>query len=162
MRLFNVYGPRARITNDYGAVFGTFLAQKLHNKPLTIVGDGLQKRDFIHVKDVISLIKKAMHSKISNGVFNVGSSDPKSIMDIVDLLGPITTVKLRKRPGEPNCTWADISKAYDIFKWTPQIKFESGVRDMLKNIEYWRNAPVWSRDSIACETDTWFKYLGDN
>ena len=72
LRFFNVYGPRSRTTGAYGAVFGVFLAQKLAKKPLTIVGDGNQTRDFIHVYDLVSAIIKAAKSKQFGQAYNLG------------------------------------------------------------------------------------------
>jgi len=59
LRLFNVYGPRSRTTGAYGAVFGVFLSQKIHNKPYTVVGDGTQTRDFTYVTDVAAAFLRA-------------------------------------------------------------------------------------------------------
>ena len=110
LRFFNVYGPRARTSGTYGAVFGVFLAQKLANKPFTVVGDGKQKRDFTYVSDVVDAIITLQKSKRFNGeIFNVGSNTTVSVNKIVKLLkGKV--VKIPKRPGEPDITYADIRK----------------------------------------------------
>ena len=71
LRFFNIYGPRSRTSGAYGAVFGVFLAQKISNKPLTIVGDGKQTRDFLHVKDLTKAIIKAAYSKKIGKIYNV-------------------------------------------------------------------------------------------
>ncbi|MBT3822515.1 MAG: NAD-dependent dehydratase, partial [Nitrospinaceae bacterium] len=65
-----------------------------------------------------------------------------------------------KRPGEPDCTFADTKKIQEALDWRPRVSFEEGVTVMLKNIELWRKAPVWSKDSIAEATEDWFEYLG--
>ena len=110
VRLFNVYGPRARTSGTYGAVFGVFLAQLLAGEPLTIVGDGEQTRDFTFVTDVVdALIAVAESDKIGE-IYNVGSGQPVSVNELVRLLGSPPSVHIPKRPGEPDCTWADISK----------------------------------------------------
>lgn len=160
LRLFNVYGPRARTTGTYGAVFGVFLAQKLAGKPFTIVGDGTQTRDFTYVSDVADAFLKAADSNQSGEVFNIGSGGTYSVNQIVEILEG-KSVYLPKRPGEPDCTFADISKAVQDLSWTPCISFKDGVKKMLDQIEYWRTAPVWDPDSIAKATSEWFKYLGD-
>ena len=67
-----------------------------------------------------------------------------------------------KRPGEPDCTWADIGKIKRELKWRPQVSFEDGVARMLKDIEAWRDAPLWDPQSIAEATKTWFQYLGNS
>lgn len=87
LRLFNVYGTRSRTSGTYGAVFGVFLAQKLANKPFTVVGDGNQTRDFTYVTDIANAFYMAAISEISNEVFNVGSGGTYSINRLCDLLG---------------------------------------------------------------------------
>jgi UDP-glucose 4-epimerase len=66
-----------------------------------------------------------------------------------------------KRPGEPDCTFADISKIKKVLGWYPKTSFEEGVRIMLKNIDYWKKAPIWTPDKIEKATEVWFKYLSD-
>lgn len=159
MRFFNVYGPRHRTSGTYGAVFGVFLAQLLNNKPLTIVGDGEQTRDFTFVTDVVDACYTAAKSNITNEIFNVGSDNTYSINYLVELLGG-EKVYIPKRPGEPDCTYADISKIKKMLNWTPKVSFEEGVKIMLENIEQWRESPVWNESSIQTATQDWFKYLG--
>ncbi len=160
LRFFNVYGPRSRTSGTYGAVFGIFLRQKLANEPFTVVGDGTQKRDFVFVTDVADALVKAAASEVQGEAFNVGAGRPQSINRLVELLGgPVTFVP--KRPGEPDCTHADIAKIQKRLGWAPSVFFEKGVRIMLEHIEYWRNAPLWTPDSIAEATKDWFEYLGD-
>ena len=160
LRLFNVYGPRSRTSGTYGAVFGVFLAQKLAGKPFTIVGDGTQTRDFTFVTDVIDAFVRAAESNLEGEVFNVGSDNTYSVNRLVSLLGG-DVVYVPKRPGEPDCTYADISKIKRMLDWRPRVSFEDGVRIMLENIELWREAPVWEKSSIAEATRDWFAYLGD-
>ena len=105
-----MYGPRARTSGTYGAVFGVFLAQKLANKPFTVVGDGSQTRDFTYVSDIVSALFAAAESSVSGEIINIGSNNTYSINRLVELLeGEV--VFIPKRPGEPDCTWADINKA---------------------------------------------------
>ena len=160
LRLFNVYGPRARTSSAYGAVFGVFLAQKLAGKPFTVVGDGTQTRDFTFVTDVVEALVRAAESKIDGEVFNVGSGNPNSVNHLVSLLGA-AVVHVPKRPGEPDRTFADITKISGVLGWCPKVSFEEGVGVVQQNIEQWRDAPVWDEDSIAASTKEWFKYLGD-
>ena len=87
LRLFNVYGPRSRTSGTYGAVFGVFLAQILANKPLTIVGDGTQTRDFTFVSDVVRAFILAANSPASGAVFNIGTSEPIAVNRLVKALG---------------------------------------------------------------------------
>lgn len=159
LRLFNVYGPRARTSGTYGAVFGVFLAQKLAGKPLTVVGDGTQTRDFTFVTDVVAAFVQAAESDIDGEILNVGSGNTYSVNYLVSLLGS-DVVHVPKRPGEPDCTFADTAKISRMLGWRPKVSFEEGVGIMLQNIEHWRNAPVWDVSSIADATRDWFKFLG--
>ncbi len=158
LRFFNVYGPRSRTTGTYGAVFGIFLAQKIGNKPFTVVGNGKQTRDFTYVTDIVSSISAALKSKIKNDYINIGSGKTYSINLLVKLLGG-KKIYIPKRPGEPDCTWADIKKAKKLLKWKPKIKLEDGVELMLKNIEWWNDAPLWTPNKIKKATKNWFKYV---
>ena len=160
MRFFNVYGVRHRTSGTYGAVFGVFLAQLLNDKPLTIVGDGEQTRDFTYVTDIVDACFLASQSEITQEIFNVGSDNTYSINHLADLLGG-ERIYIPKRPGEPDCTYADISKIKSTLGWTPKVSFEVGVKIMLENIEQWREAPVWDEKKIEVATKDWFEYLGD-
>ena len=160
LRLFNVYGPRSRTSGAYGAVFGVFLAQKLAGKALTVVGDGNQTRDFTFVTDVVEAMIRAAESDVAGEVFNVGSGNTYSINHLVSLLGG-ETVGMPKRPGEPDCTFADIRKASSVLGWTPAVQFDEGVGKLLGEISRWEDAPLWDPESIVQATQTWFEYLGE-
>jgi UDP-glucose 4-epimerase len=159
LRLFNVYGPRSRTSGAYGAVFGVFLKQKLANKPYTVVGDGQQTRDFTFVSDVVEAFVKAAQSDVTNEIINVCSGQPQSVLRLVELLGGEITY-IPKRPGEPDCTWGDITKAKTLLGWEPQVSFPDGVAQMIEHIDLWKEAPLWTPDSIQEATKEWFKYLG--
>lgn len=158
LRLFNVFGPRSRTTGTYGAVFGVFLAQKLHGKPLTVVGDGSQTRDFTYVSDVADAFYAAAQSSLANTFMNVGSSGHYSVNRLVSLLGGSITY-IPKRPGEPDCTFADISKIQNLLGWKPKVSFEEGVRRIVERIEDFKDAPLWEEQSIREATKNWFHYL---
>lgn len=158
LRLFNVYGPRSRTSGIYGAVFGVFLAQKLADQPFTVIGDGTQTRDFTFVTDVVDAIVRAVQSDLRSDVLNVGSGNAYSINRLVELLGG-EVVFIPKRPGEPDCTLADITKIRRLLGWEPKISLEEGVRIMLENIGYWRQAPVWTPEKIEEATRDWFEHL---
>ena len=159
IRIFNAYGPRVRTTGAYGAVFGVFFKQKLEGKPLTVVGDGTQTRDFLYVTDVAEAFRLAAETEKIGEIWNLGAGNPQSVNRLVELLGG-EKVYIPKRPGEPDCTWADIGKIKRDLKWRPRVSFEEGVARMLKDIEAWRDAPLWDPQSIAEATKTWFQYLG--
>jgi len=161
VRIFNAYGIRSRTSGAYGAVFGVFLAQKLAGKPLTVVGDGTQRRDFVYASDVARAFYLAARTERRNEIYNLGAGNPQSVNRLVELLGG-EAVHVPKRPGEPDCTWADIRKIRAHLGWEPQVSFEQGVATMLQHIDYWRHAPVWDPDSIAAATKTWFAFLTRN
>jgi len=157
-RFFNVYGVRSRTSGTYGAVFGVFLAQKLAKKPLTIVGDGNQKRDFTYVTDIAKGLIQAAEADVSQEIFNLGSGEPKSINQLADLIGG-DRIYIPKRPGEPDVTHANISKAKRMISYKPKVKFKEGVQRTLENIDYWKDAPVWTAETIQTVTGSWFKNL---
>jgi UDP-glucose 4-epimerase len=161
LRLFNVFGTRSRTSGTYGAVFGVFLAQKLAGKPLTIVGDGSQSRDFTYVTDVANAFLKAAQSDAVNEIFNVGSKNTQTINQLASFLGGEITY-IPKRPGEPDCTFADTKKIESSLNWLPEVSFEQGVKNMLENINFWKDAPVWDPESIREATKEWFSLLGNN
>ena len=162
LRLFNVYGTRSRTSGTYGAVFGVFLAQKLSRSAFTIVGDGNQTRDFTYVSDVIRAIICAAKSNKIGEIYNVGSNESVSVNKIVKLLGAEKITYIPKRPGEPDKSLAGINKIKQELNWEPKIKIEEGIKQLLKNIDYWKNAPVWNHESISKATKDWFKYLKKN
>lgn len=159
LRLFNVYGTRSRTSGTYGAVFGVFLAQKLAGKPFTVVGTGEQTRDFTYVTDVADAFYQAAVSDLVNETFNVGSGGTYSVNRLCELLGG-ETVHIPKRPGEPDCTFADTGKIEQALGWKAKISLEEGVAKILEQIDYWREAPVWTPDTIQTATKDWFQYLG--
>ena len=158
IRIFNAYGARSRTSGAYGAVFGVFLKQKLEGAPFTVVGDGTQSRDFLYVTDVARAFYKAAVTERVGEIYNLGAGNPQAVNRLVELLGgPV--VHIPKRPGEPDCTWADITKIKTELGWTQKVSFEEGVQRILDNIEYWRNAPLWDPTTIAKATRTWFEML---
>jgi UDP-glucose 4-epimerase len=161
LRLFNVYGPRSRTSGTYGAVFGVFLAQKNHGKPFTVVGDGDQTRDFTFVTDVAEAFICAAESDVSGECLNVGSGDHYSVNELVKLLGG-EIVYIPKRPGEPDCTFADVGKINTLLGWKAKVSFDEGVQQMLEHMNDWREAPVWEPASIEKATEKWFHCLGED
>ncbi len=159
IRIFNAYGTRSRTSGAYGAVFGVFLRQKLAGQPFTVVSDGTQKRDFVYVTDVAEAFRLGAMTERTGEIWNLGAGNPQSVNRLVELLGG-TVVYVPKRPGEPDCTWADISTITRDLDWAPAVSFEEGVGRMLAEIEYWRKAPLWDSESIAAATKTWHQYLG--
>lgn len=162
LRFFNVYGPRARTSGTYGAVFGVFLAQKINSQPLTVVGDGTQTRDFTYVSDVVNAIIVAANAQGATeprfAVYNVGSGATVSVNRLVDLLDS-KKVHIPRRPGEPDCTFANIDKIRSELDWEPKVSIEEGVGHLLDHIDLWADAPVWNPATIEKATESWFRYL---
>jgi len=156
IRIFNAYGPRVRTTGAYGAVFGVFFKQKLAGKPFTVIGDGQQRRDFVYVTDVAEAFLRAGESRFAGHVWNLGAGSPQTVNRLVELLGgPV--VHIPKRPGEPDCTWADVGKIQSELGWKPTVAFDQGVRRMMEDIEFWRDAPLWEPQSVARASEMWFR-----
>ena len=160
LRFFNIYGPRSRTTGAYGAVFGVFLAQKLANKPFTIVGNGNQTRDFTYVNDLVEAIILSAQKAEKGKIYNVGSGKETSVNKIADIIKGERVV-IPKRPGEPDRSLADISKIKNELNWKPKNSIEEGIALLLKDIKYWQDAPVWTPKSISKATKDWFKFLGN-
>jgi UDP-glucose 4-epimerase len=91
----------------------------------------------------------------------LGAGAPQSVLRLVELL-QCETVHIPKRPGEPDCTFANIEKIKRDLGWRPEVPFEEGVARILENIDYWADAPLWDESKIAQATKTWFKYLDPN
>ena len=158
LRFFNVYGKRSRTSGSYGAMFGIFLAQKINNKSFTVVGNGKQKRDFTYISDIISAFIASMKLKEKGLILNIGSGKCHSVNYIIKLLVGNKTY-IPKRPGEPQVTWANINKAKKFLDWKPKVSIEEGVKILLNNVNYWKNAPLWDKKKIRVATKDWFKYL---
>lgn len=163
IRIFNAFGERINTKGVYGSVFPVFFKQFLEKKPLTLVGDGKQKRDYVYVTDVAkAFIKLSLSKSINQEIFNLGSGKPISINYLISKLcgKNYKIIKLPKRPAEPNITYANIKKIKSLVKWKPMISFEEGLENMKKNIEYWRESKLWTKKIIKKHTETWFNYLG--
>jgi UDP-glucose 4-epimerase len=125
------------------------------------VGDGTQTRDFTFVTDVVDAFVRAAESDVSGQIMNVGAGAPQSVNRLVSLLSG-DVVNIPKRPGEPDCTFADTTKISSQLGWKPQVSFEEGVERMLSELDRWRDSPVWDESSISEATRDWFTHLGDN
>ncbi len=131
-RFFNVYGPRLNRTSQYGAVFSNFLTQKKRQKPLTIVGNGRQTRDFIHVDDLTNAFVILAKSNLKNKIYNLGSGKETSINKIASTIGG-KKIFISKRPGDPNRSCANISKIKKDIHWQPKISINEGIRRLFKD-----------------------------
>lgn len=131
-RFFNVYGPRLNTSGQYSAVMGNFLSQTKNKKPLTIVGDGKQTRDFIHVDDLANAFIKVIKSKLIKKIYNLGSGKRTSINTIAKIFGGKRKF-IPLRPGEPKNSLANISKLKKDINWKPKISIEKGIKKLLQN-----------------------------
>ena len=123
LRYFNVFGNRSPQRGQYAPVIGIFQRQRDAGEPLTIVGDGSQRRDFVHVEDVAraNYLASLMPLKGHEGeVFNVGTGSAYSIKEIADAISD-DQVYIPKRDGEMSVTLADITKIGEVIGWKPEI-----------------------------------------
>ena len=131
-RFFNIYGPRLKTSGPYSAVIGKFLKQKKNRKCLTIVGDGKQTRDFIHVDDLADVFLKIIKSKYVNKIYNLGSGKKTSINTIAKIFnGKKKFIPIR--PGEPKNSVANIKKIKKEINWKPKISIEQGIKNLLSS-----------------------------
>ena len=134
LRYFNVYGSRMDMEGEYSTVIGKFLRLKGQGRPLTIIGDGKQTRDFTNVRDVVEA--NILASQIESGggeVVNVGAGDSHSVQEIADIIGG-EHVYIPERPGEVRDTLADISKAKRILGWEPKVSLKDGIDQLINNV----------------------------
>jgi UDP-glucose 4-epimerase len=138
-----------------------FLKQFIERKPFTIIGDGMQMRDFIHVKDVCRAFIKAAELDVQNEVINIGASNPCSIYHLSKMIAGEDYPRqyLPWREGEPKVTYADIRKANRLLNWFPLIKIKDGVEEMLENLSNYADAPLWTEETILEKQTEWNKYL---
>lgn len=161
LRITTAYGPGMRSRGAYGSVMKVFLPQKANDAPYTVTGSLSQSRDFVYVDDVADAFIKAAESDVEGEIFNVGFGQPTTLERLIDLLGADSgIVYLPKRPGEPDMTWADISKIRSMLGWEPKVPIEDGVKVMLNHLEQWKNEPVWTPEKIEQATKEWFRWLG--
>jgi len=162
IRIFNAFGERINTKGVYGSVFPVFFKQILENKPITLVGDGEQMRDYVYVTDVAkAFIKISMLQKVNQETFNLGSGRPISIKYLISKLCSknYKIIKLPRRPAEPQITHANITKIKKLTGWKPAISFDEGLSRMKQNINYWSNSKLWTKKNIDKHTKNWFKYL---
>ncbi len=133
LRYFNVYGPRQPSVGAYALVLGIFLRQWKAGEPLTIHGSGEQRRDFIHVKDIVEANVAAFRSKAEGTVVNVGSGTNISVKELADLISSKQILQPR-RAGDAEITLADLQKTMRLLGWAPKIKFEDGIRELKESL----------------------------
>jgi len=130
LRYFNVYGPREPIKGHYAPVIGLFKRQSLEGRRMTIVGDGLQKRDFTYIDDVVSANICAMSSSINHSVYNVGTGKNYEIIEVGDMIKNNSGFEhIGERPAEVRETLADISKTTSELGWKPVWSLEDKINE---------------------------------
>jgi UDP-glucose 4-epimerase len=131
-RYFNVYGDRSPTTGQYAPVIGIFKKQKGNNESLTVVGDGLQRRDFVNVQDVVNANVMAMFANLEDScygeVYNIGSGENISILEIAKMISD-NYIHISPREGEARTTLANIDKVRKTFEWEPKIKIEQWIEE---------------------------------
>ena len=143
----------AKIAKKYGAEV-PFLRPKKLAKDLSTTEEGL--------KHALISYEKIKKKKFSIGVFITATDIFRKVNWITFAVKKLKSKFefIKKRPGEPDCTFADITKIQKYLKWHPKINIEEGVKKLINEIKYWENAPVWTPDSIKEATKDWFKFLG--
>lgn len=161
LRITTAYGPGMSVSaGGYGSAIKVFMAQKAHGAPYTVIGDGSQSRDFVSVDDVVDAFIKAAESSVRGEIFNVGSRKPTTIKRLLELLGDSDNiVHLPRRPGEPDMTWADITKIRQVLGWKPKVTLEKGIDAMLSKLSEWSEVKVWSKEAIIKATAKWNEVL---
>ena len=135
-RYFNVYGNRQPLKGQYAPVIGIFLRQLAAGEPLTIVGDGEQRRDFTHVDDVVNANIKAALANIDDKcfgqVYNVGTGLNHSINEIAAMISD-NKINIPARPGESKISLANNTKLRETFDWKPTVKLEDWIKGALND-----------------------------
>ena len=132
LRYFSVYGPRMDLEGAYATVIGAFMRARREGRPLEIRGDGEQRRDFTHVRDVVRANLAAMDCALEDGsAINVGRGEALSVNRIAELIGG-PRVNVAPRPGEPRDTLADLARSRAILGWSPEVETEDGVRELMR------------------------------
>jgi nucleoside-diphosphate-sugar epimerase len=129
LRYFNVYGPRQPQTGAYALVLGIFLRRHADKQVLEIHGDGRQRRDFVHVRDVVTANIAALESPLRGEIFNVGSGENISVKELADMISP-HQLHVEGRKGDSAATLADISRIKAQLGWSPQISFAEGLKEL--------------------------------
>jgi nucleoside-diphosphate-sugar epimerase len=132
LRYFSVYGPRMDLQGAYATVIGAFLRARREGRPLEIRGDGEQRRDFTHVRDVVRANLAAIDCEVADGsAINVGRGRALSVNQIAALIGG-PSVNVAARAGEPRDTLADLRRSRELLGWRPEVETEDGVRQLMR------------------------------
>ena len=105
-------------------------------------------------------IRQISKSKYKNEIFNLGYGSAKKVKVLADLISRNQT-NIPWRLGEPKITEANIDKIKKAISWKPKITFNKGINKVLANIDYWRNAPLWTKNKIKKTMKNWNKFISD-
>ena len=137
LRYFNVFGPRQALSNPYTGVLAIFAARLLNNRPPLVFEDGLQRRDFVHVRDVARACRLALETEHAGEVFNVGSGQSRSILSVArDLARVMNRANIaaeitgKYRAGDIRHCFADIGKSRALLGFEPEVSFEEGLDEL--------------------------------
>lgn len=155
LRIFNAYGNGCLTKTTCPSMLNIFLAQKANGKPLTIVGNGTQSRDWVYVDDAVKAFMLVAES--GAGIYNLATGIPTSVNRIAEILGG-DAVHVPERGGEPHCIYGNNSRLREL-GWEPGVSIEEGLALMLENLDYWKNEKVFTADGIQGETAEWEKRL---
>lgn len=136
LRYFSVYGPRQPREGAYALVMGIFLERWAQSAYLEIHGDGEQRRDFIHINDVVNANILAFESNIHHEIFNIGSGTNTSIKELANIISP-NQIHQPRRSNDAESTLADISQTTDKLQWKPTVSLEEGIKDLIASKAQW-------------------------
>jgi nucleoside-diphosphate-sugar epimerase len=134
VRYFNVFGPRQSPFSQYAAVIPLFVTAIAAGEPITIYGDGEQRRDFTYVSNVVEgTIRAAEAAGASGRIFNVAASAPATVNEVAAAIGAVLDKPVEKefeppRVGDIRDSWADVTAARDVLGWEPTVALEEGLR----------------------------------
>tara|TARA_Y100001972_G_scaffold62505_1_gene76473 strand:- start:2444 stop:3313 length:870 start_codon:yes stop_codon:yes gene_type:complete len=131
-RFFNVYGERQPIEGKFATVLGIFERQYKNKEPLTVVGDGEQRRDFTHVNDIVNGLIELSKGEYKGEIYNLGTGRNYSINQLVEFFKH-KSISIPKRPGEAKLSIADISKTKQELDWEPTHSLRQYIKEFLKN-----------------------------
>ena len=134
LRYFNVYGPRQDPGSPYSAVIPLFIDAFRRGEQPTIFGDGLQSRDFVYVEDVVQAnLKAAFAEGVSGKVFNVGTGEATTLLDLIDQISELLGIDANPtfaeaRTGDVRQSWADLSRSRELLGYEPKYSLPEGLR----------------------------------
>ncbi len=154
LRFFNIYGSRQALANPYTGVAAIFAGRMLAGQAPLIYEDGLQQRDFVHVSDIVQACCLAMANPAAdNQVFNVGSGQPVSVLQVASLLaqdlGWVGKFEIQNkfRAGDIRHCFADIRRIRDSLGYEPRYRFEDGVRELVAWVRQQQAIPGTSNEA---------------